>query len=107
VAARIAYALALTQFGDCPRAAQSVRAGLGRTNTECGEAILWATLGDVLVQGGDFLGAEDAYAQAEQFSGFAARAAAGMARVHGKLGRYKDAFASLSTVAQANKILES
>ncbi|WP_428268845.1 hypothetical protein [Haliangium sp.] len=99
--ARVAYAIALARLGDCPRAAQSLRAGLGRPASGVARATLWATLGDVLTTGGDFLGAEDAFRQAAEQPGFEARAAAGLARVYGKLGRYQDAFAQLRVCAGA------
>ena len=100
VAARLAYAAALARRGDCPRAAQILRAGLARPATPTEEAALWASLGDVLVRGGDFPGAEDAYAQLAGDPRFAARAAAGRARVQAKTGRYADSFASLREAAR-------
>ncbi len=105
--ARCAYALALARFGDCPRAAQSLRAGLARPATEVARAAMWATLGDVLLLGGDFLGAEDAFGQAAGQPGFEARAAAGLARAYGKLGRYQDAFAQLEIAASRHREAEA
>lgn len=100
VAARLAYAAALARRGDCPRAAQTLRAGLGRPATPTERSAMWASLGDVLVRGGDFPGAEDAYAQLEGDPRFAARAAAGRARVLAKTGRYADSFAALREAAR-------
>jgi len=100
-AARVALAGALSRFGDHPRAAQVVRAGLGRPTPVASRALLWATLGDVLVQSGDFHGAEEAYVHAEAEPSFAARAAAGRARIHARLGRYGDAFAQLAKAARS------
>jgi tetratricopeptide (TPR) repeat protein len=97
--ARVAYAVALSRHGDHPRAAQVLRAGLARPGSKIAHASLWSTLGDVLAAGGDFLGAEDAFSQAAQTEGYEARVAAGMARVHAKLGRYPEAFAELRKVA--------
>lgn len=100
VAARLAYAAALAQRGDCPRAAQTLRSGLTRrgvTATERGAML--ASLGDVLVRGGDFPGAEEAYGQLGD-PRFEARAASGRARVAAKTGRYADAFAALSRAAK-------
>lgn len=97
--ARVAYAVALARFGDCPRAAQTLRAGLARPATAVAAASMWATLGDVLTAGGDFPGAEDAFRQAATCDQFQARAAAGLARVYGKLGRYDESFAELSRAA--------
>jgi tetratricopeptide (TPR) repeat protein len=100
--ARVAYAVALARLGDCPRAAQAVRAGLGARASAVARAAMWATLGDILTTGGDFLGAEDAFRQAAAtHPDFAARAASGHARVYAKLGRYPDAFAQLRTAAAA------
>jgi Flp pilus assembly protein TadD len=46
--------------------------------------------------GGDFFGAEDAYRQVAELRPGEPAAAAGLARVYAKLGRYKDAFDSLA-----------
>ncbi|MCG8420036.1 MAG: tetratricopeptide repeat protein [Proteobacteria bacterium] len=97
--ARIGYAVALSRFGDTPRAAQTLRAGLARPATAVATAALWATLGDVLTAGGDFFGAEDAFAQAASEPSFVARASSGLARVYGKLGRYPEAVAQLGRAA--------
>ena len=97
--ARVAYAVALARFGDCPRAAQILRAGLARPASPVAAASMWATLGDVLTAGGDFPGAEDAFRQAAACDQFEARAAAGLARVYGKLGRYGDSFEQLARAA--------
>ena len=100
--ARIAYAVALARMGDCPRAAQTVRAGLGARASAVARAAMWATLGDVLTTGGDFFGAEDAFRQAAAtHPDFAARAASGLTRVYAKLGRYQDAIAQLRVAAAA------
>ncbi|MEZ4401747.1 MAG: tetratricopeptide repeat protein [Kofleriaceae bacterium] len=100
--ARIAFAVALTRFGDAPRAAAVLRAGLGRAPSDVGAAALWATLGDVLTTSGDFLGAEQAFHEAATHADFAARAASGLARVYAKLGRYPDAVAQLRRAATAS-----
>ncbi len=105
--ARVAYAVALARYGDCPRAAQTLRAGLGRPATPVAVATMWATLGDVLTAGGDFPGAEDAFRQAAQEPQHQGRAAAGLARVYAKLGRYDDSFAQLQAAAAANRALET
>ena len=101
VAARLAFAAALAHRGDCPRAAQTLRAGLGRKSTPLETAALWATLGDVLVRSGDFLGAEDSFSQAEAHPAFVARVAAGRARLFAKTGRYPESFAALLNAANA------
>ncbi len=93
--ARIAFAVALAKFGDPPRAANVLRAGLGRATSPVSVAAMWATLGDVLTLGGDFFGAEEAFRQAGTHPDFAIRSASGLARVYAKLGRYPDAVAQL------------
>ena len=98
--ARIAYGVALAKGGDAPRAAQVLRAGLGRASSPIASAALQATLGDVLVLAGDFFGAEDAFQAARAVAGFEARAASGLARVYAKLGRFPDMAAQLKLAAQ-------
>lgn len=98
--ARVAFAVALAKFGDAPRAANVVRTGLGRAVSPVGVAALWATLGDVLTLSGDFFGAEEAFRQAATHPDFEVRAAAGLARVYAKLGRYPDAVAQLKRAAR-------
>ncbi|MBA3539825.1 MAG: hypothetical protein H0T79_09365 [Deltaproteobacteria bacterium] len=97
--ARVAYAIALAKAGDCPRAAQLLRAGLGRASSTISAAAMYATLGDVLVLGGDFFGAEEAFKQALQTPGFEARVASGLARVYARLGRMADMAAQLKIAA--------
>ena len=86
----VAYAIALARAGDCPRAAAMLRAGIARASSRVSAAAMHATLGDVLVLGGDFLGAEGAFQAAAQTPGFAARVASGLARVYARLGRYAE-----------------
>lgn len=93
--ARLAHATALCRLGDVPRAAQTLRAGLGHARTAPARAALWFSLGEVLTTGGDFPAAEDAFNQAALHPAWAERAAAGRARVHAKSGRPADAIASL------------
>jgi len=100
--ARVAYAVALSRAGDTPRAAQVLRTGLGRSPSPTSAAAQWATLGDVLTLGGDFLGAEEAFRQAANGPGFAARAAAGLAHVYFKLGRYPEAVTQLRRAASVS-----
>lgn len=99
--ARVAYAVALARAGDCPRAAQILRHGLGRGPSRVSAAAMNATLGDVLVLGGDFLGAEEAFRQAAACPGFEARVASGLARVYARLGRFADMAAQLTLAAAA------
>ncbi len=93
--ARLAHATALSRLGDVPRAAQTLRAGLGHARTDLARAALWFSLGEVLATGGDFLAAEDAFNQAALHPAWTRRAAAGRARVFAKSGRPADAVASL------------
>jgi thioredoxin-like negative regulator of GroEL len=97
--ARVAYAIALAKAGDCPRGAAVLRAGIPRASSKISAAAMYATLGDVLTLGGDFFGAEDAFAQAAQTPGFEARVASGLARVHARLGRYRDMAEALRRAA--------
>jgi Flp pilus assembly protein TadD len=101
LSARLGYAAALVRLGDTPRASQVLRAGLARTTSERGRAALLQMLGDVLIAGGDFFGAEDAYRQVTDLTSSAAAPHAGLARVHAKLGRYGDSFAALLAAARA------
>lgn len=103
LSARLGYAAALVRLGDTPRSAQVLRAGLARTTAERGRAALLQMLGDVLVAGGDFFGAEDAYRQVADIAPASPAPSAGLARVHAKLGRYGDSFAALLVASRAGK----
>jgi Flp pilus assembly protein TadD len=98
--ARVAYAVALAKAGDSPRAAQVLRAGLGRASSPISAAAMYATLGDVLTMGGDFFGAEEAFNAAARTPGFEVRVASGLARVYAKLGRFADMAAQLKRAAR-------
>ncbi len=98
--ARIAYAIALAKAGDAPRAATVLRAGMGRATSSISAAAMWATLGDVLVLGGDFFGAEEAFGQVAKVPGFEARAASGMARVYARTQRMPEMAAALTRAAK-------
>ncbi len=98
-AARIAWAVAIARFGDCPHSAQVLRAGLARPASPAATATLWVTLGDVLTMAGDFPGAQDAFEQAAKYEALKPRAQAGVARVHAKQGRYAQAFQALREVS--------
>ena len=100
--ARCAWAVALARAGDCPRAANVLRAGIPRASSAISRAAMYATLGDVLVLGGDFFGAEEAFNMAAQAPGFEARVASGMARVHARLGRYREMAQALRTASAAS-----
>ena len=97
--ARVAYAVALAKAGDCPRAASILRAGIPRALSKVSAAAMYTTLGDVLVLGGDFFGAEDAFASAAATPGFEARVASGQARVHARLGRFREMAEALRRAA--------
>ena len=98
--ARVAYAVAVAKAGDCPRAQTILRAGIGRATSQISAAAMYATLGDVLVLGGDFFGAEEAFRQVERVGGFEARAASGLARVYARLGRFADMATQLARAAK-------
>jgi thioredoxin-like negative regulator of GroEL len=98
-----AYAVALAKAGDCPRAASVLRSGIPRASSRISAAAMHATLGDVLVLGGDFFGAEDAFNAAAQTAGFEARVASGLARVYSRLGRYRDMAQQLQRAATTKK----
>jgi len=97
--ARVAYAVAVARNGDCPRAANVLRQGIGRASSRISAAAMYATLGDVLTLGGDFFGAEEAFNMAAQTEGFEARVASGLARVYARLGRYADMATQLKRAA--------
>ena len=101
VSARLSYAVALGRQGDSPRAAQVLRAGLAREERKRPRAMLFLSLGDTLIAGGDFQGAEDAFKQAKELVPGLAAAEAGLARVHARLGRYSESFAALLLAARA------
>jgi len=95
----VAYAVALARAGDCPRAATVLRSGIPRASSAISSAAMYATLGDVLVMGGDFFGAEEAFNSAGRTPGFEARVASGLARVYARLGRYRDMANALQRAA--------
>ncbi len=99
--ARIGFAVALARLGDVPRATQALRAGLGRPSGAAARMAMLLSMGDVLVLGGDFFGAEDAYRQAAELRPGDPAPAAGLARVYARLGRYKDSFEQLLAGARA------
>ena len=98
--ALVAYAIALAKAGDCPRAANVLRGGIPRASSRKSAAAMHATLGDVLVLGGDFFGAEQAFNAAAQTPGFEARVASGLARVYARMGRYRDMAQALQRAAK-------
>jgi Flp pilus assembly protein TadD len=97
-----AYAVALAKAGDCPRAAQALRGGIPRASSAISAAAMYCTLGDVLVLGGDFFGAEDAFNRASSTPGFEARIEAGLARVYARQSRFKDMANALRRAAASS-----
>lgn len=92
--ARVGAALTLART-DPPRAAQLLRVGLRTTMRASPRRLLLVALGDVLTLGGDFPGADAAYAEAALLPGRHPLAAR-LARLQGKTGRYADAFATIA-----------
>jgi len=93
--ARLAYSVALARIGDTPRAAQTLRSGIAHARTDPARSALYLQLGEVSVQGGDFLAAIDSFDQAAMHPAWVKRAAAGRARAMAKMGRHGDALAQL------------
>jgi hypothetical protein len=100
VEARVGWALALVH-SDPPRAAQIVRQGLARAARPGERGPLLAALGDVLLTGGDFLGAEEAYAEASGLPGAPRRLADRLARLRAKTQKFPEAFAEMLNAARA------
>ncbi len=100
VEARVGYALALVRT-DPPRAAQTLRQGLQRGVRPSERAALLAALGDVLLAGGDFLGAEAAYQEAATLPNAPRKLPDRLARLHAKTGKYAEAFAQMLAAARA------
>src|SRR5690242_4796340 len=66
VEARVSYAMALAQTGDAQRAAQLLRQGLQNESRPSARVRLESALGDVLIAGGDYRGAEEAFTNASR-----------------------------------------
>ncbi len=94
VEARVGAALTLART-DPPRAAQLLRAGLRGLVRASQRRLVLVALGDVLTAGGDFPGADEAYAQAAQLPGRHPLASR-LARLQAKTGRYAEALATLA-----------
>ena len=102
--ARIAYALALLRLKDAPRAAQTLRAGLHYAGPGPARALLCRALGDALVSSGDFLGAEQAFAESQVSSpGESADLHDRLARLRARTGRFSEAFAELYAAARLSR----
>ena len=94
VEARVGAALTLART-DPPRAAQLLRTGLRGLARASQRRLVLVALGDVLTAGGDFPGADEAYAQASQLPGRHPLASR-LARLQAKTGRYAEALATLA-----------
>jgi len=94
VEARVGYALALLRT-DPPRAAQVLRTGLQRTQRPRERQDLLCALGDALTVSGDFLGADDAYAEAMRLGPTPPRIHDRLARLRAKTGRVREALDEL------------
>ncbi len=99
VEARIGLALCLAR-NDPPRAAQLLRVGLQRTSRPRERQPLLCALGDVLVQGHDFLAADDAYTEAQAIGPAPPRIHDRLARLRAKTGRLPEALAELLAAAR-------
>jgi hypothetical protein len=100
VEARVGYALTLVRT-DPPRAAQSLRSGLQRAARANERGPLLAALGDVLLIGGDFLGAEAAYSEAATLPNAPRRLPDRLARLRAKTGQYAAALSEMLVAARA------
>lgn len=102
--ARMAYATALLKLKDPPRAIATLRAGLHYTTSGPGRALLCRALGDALVQGGDFLAAEQAFAESQATSPQdSADLHDRLARLRARTGRFDEAFTELLAAARLSK----
>lgn len=97
--ARVGAALTLAR-NDPPRAAQLLRTGLRTVARAGARRLLLVALGDVLTAGGDFAGADEAYAEASSLPGRHPLAAR-LARLRAKTGRYAEALATLAGASRA------
>src|SRR5439155_8733026 len=100
IEARVGAALTLVRT-DPPRAAQLLRRGLPGVTRASARRLLLVALGDVLTAGGDFPGADEAYAEAARLPGRHPLASR-LARLHAKTGRYDEAFAALAAATSTS-----
>jgi hypothetical protein len=98
VEARVGHALAIVR-SDPPRAAESLRQGLARTTRRNERRLLLVALGDVLLGGGDFPGAEAAWSEATLL-GATVRLHDRLARLRARTGRFAEAFAEFLAAAR-------
>jgi tetratricopeptide (TPR) repeat protein len=105
VEARVGYALLVCRT-DPPRAAQLLRIGVQRAQRPSERRTLLGALGDVQLAGGDFLGAEESFAEAARLpgqSGSNARLHDRTGRLRAKTGRFGEALAAFLSAATAEK----
>ena len=100
IAARVGYALTLSRT-DPPRAANLLRQGLARATRPGERGPLLAALGDVLLAGYDFPGAEAAYAEASGLPGAPKRLPDRLARLRAKTRKFPEAFREMLAAARA------
>jgi thioredoxin-like negative regulator of GroEL len=98
IEARVGAALTLAR-SDPPRAAQLLRGGLRGVTRASARRLLLVALGDVLTAGGDFRGADEAYAEAARLPGRHPLATR-LARLQAKTGRYAEALATLAAATR-------
>jgi predicted Zn-dependent protease len=102
--ARIAYATALMRLKDAPRAIQTLRAGLHYAQSGPARSLLCRVLGDALTAGGDFPGAEQAFAESKaQSPSDSADLHDRLARLRARTGRFDEAFTELLAAARLYK----
>jgi predicted Zn-dependent protease len=102
--ARVAYAAALLRLKDPPRAVQTLRAGLHYNPTGAGKAHLMRALGDALVAAGDFLAAEQAFAETSATTAAdSADLHDRIARLRARTGRFQEAFNELLAAARLSR----
>jgi len=99
VEARVGYALTLVRT-DPPRAAQALRVGLSRASRPGERGPLLCALGDVLLIGGDFLGAEAAYTEAAGLPNAPKRLPDRLARLRAKTGKFPEAISEMLIAAR-------
>lgn len=101
--ARLGHARALLRLRDPVRAVQTLRAGLHHATRDEERTLLQEALGDALLQASDYIGAEQALAEARRHgAGLEGRGElhAQLARLRGRTGRFTEAFDELLQAAK-------
>ncbi len=98
--ARIGYARALIGLSDAPRAVQVLRNGLHHDPLPRERGQLQRALGDALLAGGDYAGAEQALSEAAQGGAETADLHDRLARLRARTGRFAEAFDELLRAAR-------